>query len=89
MKNSFNSLSLLSLALLTHCSGLQAEETINPGALDKIVLDEIVIFGAGETRQTQTLTKEDLQQLAPGTSPIKALNKLAGEFSGSRPLWCL
>ena len=86
MKNSFNSLSLLSLALLTHCSGLQAEETVNPGALDKIVLDEIVIFGAGETRQTQTLTKEDLQQLAPGTSPIKALNKLAGvNFQAADP----
>ncbi len=87
MRNSFNGLSqAVSLALLINCSGLQAQEIINPGILDKIVLDEIVIFGAGETRQTQILTKEELQQLAPGTSPIKALNKLAGvNFQAADP----
>jgi iron complex outermembrane receptor protein len=45
-----------------------AEETTNGG--------EIVVFGRGETRQVQELGQEDLAILAPGTSPLKAIERL-------------
>lgn len=37
---------------------------------------EIVVFGRGETRQVQELTSKELLILAPGTSPLKAIEKL-------------
>lgn len=37
---------------------------------------EIVVFGKGETRQVQELDNKDLTILAPGTSPLKAIEKL-------------
>lgn len=38
--------------------------------------NEIVIFGKGETRQVQELQPADIQALTPGTSPLKAIEKL-------------
>lgn len=38
--------------------------------------EEIVVFGRGETRQVQELGNADLTILAPGTSPLKAIEKL-------------
>jgi iron complex outermembrane recepter protein len=38
--------------------------------------EEIVVFGRGETRQVQELDNKDLAILAPGTSPLKAIEKL-------------
>lgn len=83
----FNCLLLTGLiALLCNSSDLLAKEFVDPNPVDRIELDEIVVFGAGEDRQIQMLKKEDLQQLAPGTSPIKALNKLAGvNFQAADP----
>ncbi len=37
---------------------------------------EIVVFGRGETRQVQELGGSQIQILAPGTSPLKAIEKL-------------
>lgn len=37
---------------------------------------EIVVFGRGQTRQVQELSTEALTILAPGTSPLKAIQKL-------------
>jgi len=37
---------------------------------------EIVVFGRGQTRQVQELDAEELTILAPGTSPLKAIQKL-------------
>lgn len=37
---------------------------------------EIVVFGQGETRQVQQITSKELLILAPGTSPLKAIEKL-------------
>jgi iron complex outermembrane receptor protein len=48
--------------------------------------DEIVVIGKGETRQTQTLTQGDISLLVPGTSPLKAIEKLPGvNFQGADP----
>lgn len=38
----------------------------------------ITIFGAGQTRQVQNITREDLVNALPGTSPLKTLQKLPG-----------
>lgn len=38
--------------------------------------EEIIVFGRGETRQVQELDNKDLTILAPGTSPLKAIEKL-------------
>jgi iron complex outermembrane receptor protein len=37
---------------------------------------EIVVFGQGETRQVQEVSSKELLVLAPGTSPLKAIEKL-------------
>jgi len=37
---------------------------------------EIVVFGQGQTRQVQEVKAADIQILAPGTSPIRAIEKL-------------
>jgi iron complex outermembrane receptor protein len=37
---------------------------------------EIVVFGQGQTRQVQEIRSEDVTILAPGTSPLKAIEKL-------------
>jgi iron complex outermembrane recepter protein len=36
----------------------------------------IVVFGKGETRQVQQVSSKELLSLAPGTSPLKAIEKL-------------
>ncbi|MES2299121.1 MAG: TonB-dependent receptor [Pseudomonadota bacterium] len=38
----------------------------------------IVIFGQGQTRQVQNITRSDLAKALPGTSPLKTLEKLPG-----------
>jgi iron complex outermembrane recepter protein len=38
--------------------------------------DEIVVFGRGETRQVQEIDNKDITLLTPGTSPLKAIEKL-------------
>ncbi|MBQ1541444.1 TonB-dependent receptor [Caulobacter sp. CCUG 60055] len=39
-------------------------------------VEEIVVYGRGETRQIQTIKADDIQAFTPGTSPIKVLSKL-------------
>ncbi|HKR92810.1 TonB-dependent receptor plug domain-containing protein, partial [Novosphingobium sp.] len=38
--------------------------------------DAIVVYGRGETHQEQSITSKDIADLAPGTSPLKAIEKL-------------
>ncbi|WP_215762607.1 TonB-dependent receptor [Acetobacter sp. P1H12_c] len=40
--------------------------------------ESIVVLGAGAARETQKLSHLALQQVAPGTSPLKTLSKLPG-----------
>ncbi len=47
-----------------------------PPADDEVATDEIIVFGRGETRQVQELNNKELLILAPGTSPLKAIEKL-------------
>ena len=43
---------------------------------DEAVAGEIIVFGRGETRQVQEVGSKELLLLAPGTSPLKAIEKL-------------
>ena len=47
---------------------------------------EIVVVGRGETRQVQELSQRDIAILTPGTSPLKAIEKLPSvNFQGADP----
>ncbi|MET0307792.1 MAG: TonB-dependent receptor [Sphingomonas sp.] len=48
--------------------------------------NDIVVIGKGETRQVQELSQQDLAELVPGTSPLKAIEKLPSvNFTGADP----
>lgn len=50
-------------------------------------MEAVSVVASGETRQVQKVTSEDLQQLAPGTSPLKAIDKLPGVNFQSADPW--
>ncbi len=71
MERSANSKIACALALLTaHAPGF-AQEAQAP-------LQVVEIFGTGQTRQVQNITRADLAMALPGTSPLKILQKLPG-----------
>lgn len=41
-------------------------------------VEAIVVYGQGESRQVQSLSVQEIEQAAPGTSPIKMVAKLPG-----------
>ncbi|MBT0671305.1 TonB-dependent receptor [Novosphingobium profundi] len=51
-------------------------ETAADATADGAATNEILVIGQGEVRQTQTVTAVQLAQLAPGTSPFKAIENL-------------
>ena len=53
-----------------------AAEAAADTATDAPAEAEIVVFGKGETRQVQEVRARDIQILTPGTSPIRAIEKL-------------
>ena len=72
-------LSALTAAMLSVPSAIQAAEPVAE-------VEEIVVFGRGETRQVQTLTSTQLEQYPAGTSPLKAIEKLPGvNFQSADP----
>ncbi|GBR50417.1 TonB-dependent receptor [Neokomagataea thailandica NBRC 106555] len=49
--------------------------------------ETMVVLGAGAARETQSISRRTLQEVAPGTNPMKTLSKLPGVmFSSSDPL---
>jgi len=69
----FASILLASAALIA--SPAIAQQA-NPPADTDTAEEEIVVFGQGETRQVQEISSKELLILAPGTSPLKAIEKL-------------
>lgn len=47
-------------------------------AQSAVTTEDVKVFGQGQVRQVQNLSRKDLEQEAPGSSPFKALSKLAG-----------
>jgi len=95
------SLRRTAIALATLASlygGIAFADDLNPAAApsadasannphDKAkTMEAVSVVASGETRQVQKVTSEDLQQLAPGTSPLKAIDKLPGvNFQAADP----
>jgi len=80
---------LLGTALLTSFSSVafaqdQAPASADPQDVATVTDDqgsggeEIVVIGFGQSRQVQTVSMRDIALLTPGTSPIKAIEKLPG-----------
>jgi iron complex outermembrane receptor protein len=48
--------------------------------------EEVLVLGRGETRQVQTITAQQIDQLPAGTSPLKAIENLPGvNFQSADP----
>jgi iron complex outermembrane receptor protein len=53
---------------------------------DDASVDEVLVLGRGETRQVQTITAQQIEQLPAGTSPLKAIENLPGvNFQAADP----
>lgn len=53
-----------------------AEAAEAPGDGTEADTADIVVFGQGQSRQVQRIKAEDIQILTPGTSAIRAIEKL-------------
>lgn len=63
-----------------------AQNVSNPSDGEAETKNEIIVFGRGETRQVQEIKAADIITLTPGTSPLKAIEKLPGvNFQASDP----
>lgn len=60
--------------LLAAGQSLAAEAAADAGA----DVEEVVVYGKGESRQVQTIQPQEIERAAPGTSPIKLVEKLPG-----------
>lgn len=72
-----------SLLAITLACGLLAPDTAQaqaavaaPDAAES--LDDVIVFGRGQTRQQASITEAAIAVEAPGTSPLKAIERLPG-----------
>ncbi|MGB5077261.1 MAG: TonB-dependent receptor [Sphingorhabdus sp.] len=72
----FSILLLAGVSALTTSAMAQNTSSIPVEEADASGESEIIVFGRGETRQVQELNSKELLILAPGTSPLKAIEKL-------------
>lgn len=68
--------SIMLLASTTLAAAPAMAQQDNLPTDEEMAEGDIVVFGRGETRQVQELTSKELLILAPGTSPLKAIEKL-------------
>ena len=77
------------IALIPAIAHAQTEPPVQMAAADSAEAGsepEIVVLGFGQARQVQTLTAKDIAVLTPGSSPIKAIEKLPGvNFQSADP----
>ena len=55
-------------------SPVLAQETVPTGGVAS--LESVIVYGQGESRQIQEIKAADIAILTPGTSPLKAIEKL-------------
>ncbi|WP_336961555.1 TonB-dependent receptor [Sphingobium aquiterrae] len=78
MRIAFHSLlATVALAALIPAAALAQEPAADPAPAEAAD-DAIVVYGFGETRQVQSIGKDDIALLTPGTTPLKAIQKLPG-----------
>lgn len=63
----------LAVAALIAVTGARAAEPVGDASLE-----EVVVFGRGQTRQVSAVGAVDLERLAPGSSALQAVNALPG-----------
>ena len=74
--------SALGLLLVAYVPGAAMAQ--EPAAQD--TLEEVVVYGRGQTRQLQGISAEQIEYLPAGTSPLKAIEKLPGvNFQSADP----
>lgn len=66
-----------SAAVLAACAFAGAAQAADAAA-DAASVQELVVYGRGEARQVQTITQQEIASVAPGSSPIKMVEKLPG-----------
>ncbi len=75
----------LILPVALHAGGAVAQQDL-AAAEPADAVEEIVVLGAGQSRQVQAVTAAELAQLPAGTSPLKAIEKLPGvNFQAADP----
>ena len=75
----------LALSLGGACLGtaVHAQESAPAGAA---AAEEVIVLGSGESRQVQTVTAQQIEQLPAGTSPLKAIENMPGvNFQSADP----
>lgn len=70
-----------SLAAIAAASPAAAEDASDAADVSAVAADStdggaIVVYGKGQTHQVQSITNADIVDLVPGTSPLKAIEKL-------------
>ena len=83
-------LKLIALAALelTACAARAADPTLPEPAPEgaPAPMQIVEVTGRGQTRQVQNITRADLAEAVPGTSPLKVLDKLPGvSFQSADP----
>lgn len=75
--------SRLSVAIVAAMGGISSTSVLAQAAPE---IQEISVFGQGETRQVQSLVAAQLEQFPAGTSPLKSIEKLPGvNFQSADP----
>ncbi|MGK6320798.1 TonB-dependent receptor [Sphingomonas sp. DT-204] len=68
--------SSLFVSVAAHAAVPDGPTGTQPTAEEPATESDIVVIGKGETRQVQQLGAQDIAELVPGTSPLKAIEKL-------------
>ncbi len=63
-----------SIALMANCA--LAQENVDEDPADATIGETIIVYGEGQTRQVQEVESEDITILLPGTSVIRAIERL-------------
>lgn len=74
----------VAMAVMGAVAVMQVQAADNAGIPQEVAseegatLDSLTVFGKKQTRQVSEISRSDLENTAPGTSPIKALSSLPG-----------
>lgn len=74
----------VAMAVMSAVAVMQVQAADNAGIPQEVAseegatLDSLTVFGKKQTRQVSEISRSDLENTAPGTSPIKALSSLPG-----------
>jgi iron complex outermembrane receptor protein len=83
VRSALLSATILAMPVTAHA---QAADAVQLASADTAAVTDIVVLGFGQSRQVQTIDASDIAVLTPGTSPLKAIEKLPGvNFQSADP----